>query len=120
MEVQIGARTEGPVTVIDVAGEVDLYTAPRLEEALTRGSAGAPPLVVVNLSRTTYMDSTALRVLTAALKRVHEREGTLTLVSTQPNIAKLFTITGLDQVFSIYADEPEAIEKARAHGSPQP
>jgi len=120
MELQIGARREGTVTVIDVAGEVDLYTAPRLEEALTSGSTGAPPLVVVNLSKATYMDSTALRVLTAALKRVRERDGALTLVSTHPKIAKLFTITGLDQVFSIYADEPEAIEKARAHESRQP
>jgi anti-sigma B factor antagonist len=120
MELQIGARTEGTVTVIDVAGEVDLYTAPRLEEALTRGAAGAPPLLVVNLSKTTYMDSTALRVLTAALKRIHERDGTLALVSTQPKIGKLFTITGLDQVFPIYSTEPEAIEKARAHGSRQP
>jgi anti-sigma B factor antagonist len=120
MELQVGARTEGPVTIIDVTGEVDLYTAPRLEEALARGSAGTPPLIVVNLSKTTYMDSTALRVLTAALKRVREREGALTLVSTQPKIAKLFTITGLDQVFPICATEPEAIERARAYGSRQP
>jgi len=120
MELQIGARTEGTVTVIDVAGEVDLYTAPRLEEALARGAAGAPPLVVVNLSKTTYMDSTALRVLTAALKRVRERDGALALVSTQPKIAKLFSITGLDQVFPICATEPEAIEKARTHGSGRP
>lgn len=114
MELQVGVRSNGGVAVVDVAGEVDLYTAPRLEEALTRAAAAAPPLVVVNLIHTTYLDSTALRVLTTALKRVRERDGEIALVSTQPKIAKLFSITGLDQLFPMCAAEGEAFDKVRA------
>ncbi len=119
MDFEVGVRSEGTVTVVDVAGEVDLYTAPRLEDALTRGATGAPPLVVVNLARTTYMDSTGLRVLTAALKRVRERDGELALVSTEAKIAKLFTITGLDQVFSLSATESEALARVRSRAPRQ-
>ncbi len=114
MELQITVRTEGSVSVVDVAGEVDLYTAPKFEEALTRAAAATPPLVIVNLTRTTYLDSTALRVLTAARKRVQERDGEIALVSTQPKIDKLFTITGLDQLFPLCATEGEALRKVRA------
>jgi len=115
MELQVGVRTDGGVSVVDVAGEVDLYTTPRLEEALARAAAGTPPLIVVNLTHTTYLDSTALRVLTAARKRVREREGDIALVSTQPKIAKLLSITGLDQLFPLCATEGEALHKVRGH-----
>ncbi len=120
MELQVEVRTNGGVSVVDVAGEVDLYTVPRLEEALARAAAGTPPLVVVDLTRTTYLDSTALRVLTAALKRAREREGEFALVSTQPKIAKLFSITGLDQLFPLCATEDEAIQKVRTRSPRRP
>ncbi len=118
MELQVEVRSHGGVSVVDVAGEVDLYTAPRLEEALTRAAAADPPLIVVNLARTTYLDSTALRVLTAARRRAQERSGDIALVTTQPKIAKLFTITGLDQLFPLCATEGEALERVRA-GAPR-
>ncbi len=118
MELQVDVRNHGSVSVVDVAGEVDLYTAPRLEEALTRAAAATPPRIVVNLTRTTYLDSTALRVLTAARKRVQERSGEIALVATQPKITKLLTITGLDQLFLLCATEGEALERVQA-GAPR-
>ena len=114
MDLQVGTRTQDAVTVVDVAGEVDLYTVPRLEEALAKISPTVPPRIVVNLTRTTYLDSTALRVLTATLKRVREQRGEIALVITQPKIVKLFTITGLDQVIPICGTESEAFGRVRA------
>ncbi|HET7263668.1 MAG TPA: STAS domain-containing protein [bacterium] len=111
MELDVAVRTNGDVTVVDVAGEVDLYTAPRLEEALTKAAGRTPPLIVVNLGRTTYLDSTALRVLTAVFKRVRERRGEMAIAEVQPKIAKLFTLTGLDQVLPLYPTEREALAK---------
>ncbi|HEV2357534.1 MAG TPA: STAS domain-containing protein [bacterium] len=111
MELDVAVRTADGVTVVDVAGEVDLYTAPRLEEALAKASGRTPPLIVVNLGRTTYLDSTALRVLTAMFKRVRERQGEMAIAEVQPKIAKLFTLTGLDQVLPICSTEREALEK---------
>jgi len=119
MELQLAVRTDGAVAVVTITGEVDLYTAPRLEEALVRACAETPPRVVVNLAGVVYMDSTALRVLTAALKRVRERGGELAIVVTQPKIAKLFTITGLDQLFPICPTEAEALAHAGSHAPSQ-
>ena len=111
MELDVATRNSGNVTIIDVAGEVDLYTAPRLEEALAKASGRTPPLIVVNLGKTTYLDSTALRVLTAVFKRVRERHGEMAIAEVQPKIAKLFTLTGLDQVMPLCPTEREALDK---------
>jgi anti-sigma B factor antagonist len=111
MDLDVAVRTDGNVTVVDVSGEVDLYTAPRLEEALTKASGRTPPLIVVNLGRTTYLDSTALRVLTAVFKRVRERHGGMAIAAVQPKIAKLFTLTGLDQLLPLCPTEREALDK---------
>jgi anti-sigma B factor antagonist len=118
MELDVAVRTDGNVTVVDVSGEVDLYTAPRLEEALAKASGRTPPLIVVNLGRTTYLDSTALRVLTAIFKRVRERQGEMAIAEVQPKIAKLFTLTGLDQVLPLCPTEREALDKV--HQPPAP
>lgn len=113
MDLDVAVRTDGNVTVVDVSGEVDLYTAPRLEEALAKASGRTPPLIVVNLGRTTYLDSTALRVLTAVFKRVRERQGEMAIAEVQPKIAKLFTLTGLDQVMPLCPTEREALDKVQ-------
>ncbi len=115
MDLQIRVRTIDGVTILDVIGEVDLYTAPQLEEGL-RKAAGAPaPLLAVNLSAVAYLDSTALRVLTNVHKQVQERQGAMVVIAGQPTIQKIFRITGLGTVLHVVATEREAIERLNAH-----
>ena len=66
--------------------------------------------IVVDLTDTTFLDSTALGVLIGAVKRLRSRDGVLTIVNIDPNIAKTFEITGLDQIFTIRPTRDEAIE----------
>lgn len=113
MDLQINARTIDGVTILDVVGEVDLYTAPQLEEGLRKASSGTRPLLAVNLTRVTYLDSTALSVLTESHKRVQVRQGAMVVIATQPTIQKIFRITGLGTVLPVVATEGEAIEQLR-------
>ena len=64
----------------------------------------------MDLTETSFLDSTALGVLIGAVKRLRSRDGVLTIVNTDPNIAKTFEITGLDQIFTIRPTRDEAIE----------
>jgi anti-sigma B factor antagonist len=66
--------------------------------------------VAGDLTNTTFLDSTALGVLIGAVKRLRSRDGVLTIVNTDPNIAKTFEITGLDQIFTIRPTRDEAVE----------
>ena len=95
--------------VIAVRGEIDLFTAPELKQKLTDAIEGGKSRLVVDLTATTFLDSTALGVLIGAVKRLRSREGALVIVNVDQNIAKTFEITGLDQIFTIRATRDEAL-----------
>jgi anti-sigma B factor antagonist len=95
--------------VISLAGEVDLYTAPEFKQQLLEVISEGAQTVIVDLTDTTFIDSTTLGVLVGGIKRLRESDGRLTLVCSDPNIAKIFEITGLDRVFSIYTTRDDAI-----------
>jgi anti-sigma B factor antagonist len=99
----------GGPQVIAVEGEIDLFTAPALGEALTAAIDGGLRQIVVDLTATRFLDSTALGVLIAANKRLDEHEGRLTIVNVDESIAKTFEITGLDHVFTMVATRAEAV-----------
>jgi anti-sigma B factor antagonist len=97
-----------PYTVLAVKGEVDVYTAPRLREKLVELVSQGKRQVVVDLEGVEFLDSTGLGVLVGGLKRLRSHDGDLSLVCTQPRILKVFEITGLTNVFSIFASADEA------------
>jgi len=103
--------------VVAVRGEIDLFTAPDLKATLLSAIDAGKSRIVVDLTDTAFLDSTALGVLIGAIKRVRARDGALTIVNTDPNIAKTFEITGLDQIFTITETRDEAI--AALDGDPQ-
>jgi anti-sigma B factor antagonist len=96
------SREAGDWTVVDVKGEVDLYTAPRLKALLTDLTASGRTNIAVDFAGVEFMDSTGLGVLISGLKRCREAGGTLALVSPIEPVRKILTITGLDQVFAIH------------------
>ncbi|MBW3592176.1 MAG: STAS domain-containing protein [Actinobacteria bacterium] len=105
--------------VISLAGEVDLYTAPEFKEQLLEIVGKGGKEVVVDLSNTTFIDSTTLGVLVGGVKRLRPNGGQLTLVCSDRNITKIFEITGLDKVFPIYASRAEAVENIGASDAAQ-
>jgi anti-sigma B factor antagonist len=95
--------------VVDVAGEVDVYTAPTLRDHISQLVADGQYHLVLDLEEVAFLDSTGLGVLVGGLKRVRAHEGTLSLVCTQERILKVFRITGLTKVFPIHASVPDAL-----------
>ena len=96
--------------VVAVSGEIDLFTAPELKSALSEAIESGHTRIVVDLTDTTFLDSTALGVLIGAVKRLRSRDGRLTIVNVDDNIAKTFEITGLDQIFPISSTRDEAVK----------
>src|SRR5213080_1914821 len=109
--------TDG-VYVISLVGEVDLYTAPEFKQQLLDVIAKGGREVVVDFSNTTFIDSTTLGVLVGGVKRLRTNEGQLSLVCSDRNITKIFEITGLDRVFSIYPTRSEAVSKVGTSSQP--
>ena len=103
--------------VVAVRGEIDLFTAPELKKTLADAIENGATRVVVDLSETTFLDSTALGVLIGAVKRLRSRDGQLVIVNTDANIAKTFEITGLDQIFTILDTRDAAVDALDGAGS---
>ena len=84
-------------------GEIDLYTAPRLQSELTAVIAGAAaaPRVVVDMSGVDFCASTGMNVLRACLRQARERGGELELAAPHPAVRKILAVTGLDAVFTL-------------------
>jgi len=106
--------TEHPIDnerhVLAVRGEIDLFTAPELKQVLAESIESGRVRIIVDLTNTTFLDSTALGVLIGAVKRLRSRDGALAIVNVDDNIAKTFEITGLDQIFTIVPTRDEAVD----------
>jgi anti-sigma B factor antagonist len=111
-------RVEDGTYVISLAGEVDLYTAPEFKQQLLNVIGEGGKDVVVDFTDTTFIDSTTLGVLVGGVKRLRAQEGRLSLVCSDRNITKIFEITGLDRVFTIYPSRDEALAKTGASSQP--
>ncbi|GLY26032.1 anti-sigma B factor antagonist [Micromonospora pallida] len=109
MELSLATHGEGEHTVLEVGGEVDVYTAPRLRERLIELIDGGARKVVVDLGRVDFLDSTGLGVLVGALKRLRSVGGTFALVCDKEPLLKIFRITALDQVFPLHPTVAAAI-----------
>jgi len=95
--------------VIALSGEVDLYTAPEFKQQLLDVIGNGAKNVIVDFTDTSFIDSTTLGVLVGGVKRLRPNEGQLSLVCSDRNITKIFEITGLDRVFTIYPTREEAV-----------
>lgn len=102
MDLSLSTRPEGDRTVIEVGGEVDVYTAPRLRERIAELVEDGHHDLVIDLDGVEFLDSTGLGVLVGGLKRVRTHEGSLRIVCTQDRVLKVFRITGLTKVFAIH------------------
>jgi len=113
VDLKLGHHARDGIEVIDVQGEIDIYTAPRLRELLIDLVSQGEYRLVVNLDQVGFLDSTGLGVLVGGLRRVRARDGSLDLVCTQQPILKILKITGLTEVFGIYETVDQAIAAAK-------
>ena len=113
MDLKLGHYAKDGIEVIDVQGEIDMYTVPRLRELVIDLVSKGSYRLVVNLDKVGFLDSTGLGVLVGGLRRVRVHDGSLDLVCTQQRILKIFRITGLMEVFGIYETVDQAIAARR-------
>ena len=94
-------KLNGDTQVVAVTGEIDLFTAPEFKQRVSAPIDAGRSNVIVDLSATTFIDSSSLGVLIGAHRRLKLRGGTLVVVCDNEAIVKTFRITGLDGVFTL-------------------
>ncbi len=114
MDLKLSHYDKRGIEVVDVEGEVDIYTAPRLRDLLIELVSENRYRIIVNLGKVEFLDSTGLGVLVGGLKRVRAHDGSLDVVCTQERILKIFRMTGLTKVFGIHETVDRAIAAREA------
>ncbi|MDQ2679548.1 MAG: STAS domain-containing protein [Candidatus Eremiobacteraeota bacterium] len=109
MDIKLNVKeVKGEGYVVELNGEIDVYTSPKVKDAISELIDQGHYNLVINLEKVRYIDSTGLGVLIGGLKRVREHGGSVNLVCTNPQIKKIFDITGLVKIFGIFDDEDSA------------
>jgi anti-sigma B factor antagonist len=96
--------------LVAVKGEIDLFTAPEFKQRVSAPIDAGRHNIVVDLSGTTFIDSSSLGVLIGAHRRLKLRGGSLVVVCDNDAIVKTFRITGLDGVFTLVPSLDDAFD----------
>ena len=106
-------RPSADLAIVELEGEVDIYSSPQFREALSQGIGEGATRVVVDLAKVTFIDSTALGVVVGGVKGLRARGGSLDIVCHDENIRRIFEITGLDRILGMYQSRDEALGAAK-------
>jgi anti-sigma B factor antagonist len=87
--------------VVAVRGEVDLFTAPEFKQRVMAPITAGVEHVIVDLTETTFIDSSSLGALIGAHRRLKSRGGRLVVACSNDAILRTLRITGLDGVFKL-------------------
>ena len=108
-ELTVSTRDEGGCAVLTVVGEIDVYTAAVLRDAMQRLMNRGRVRLVLDLSGVPFCDSTGLGVLVGGFKHTRARGGSFRLVNVSAHLERVLRITGLNKVFAVHADVDAAI-----------
>lgn len=110
IRLETGFRDIGDRRVLDVVGEIDVYTAPQFKEAVNTALADGEKHLLINMAGVTYMDSSGFGTLLSATKRLRPQGGTVNLVKCNSAIDRILRITRLNTIFSTFDNLDEAIQ----------
>jgi anti-anti-sigma factor len=100
------------VVVANLSGEIDIANAEALGDALARAVPNHAHGLVLDLTRTSYIDSSGIRVLFATDERLRRRGQRLRVVlPTDALIRRALVMTGVDTVIPLDATAEQALEE---------
>lgn len=117
MNLQTRLKEINDSPVIELKGEMDLFTFPVFKDSLFEVIESGRMDIVVDLTGLDFIDSTGLAILLAAFRELRDHGGSMRIVCDNNAIRKVFDKTGLDRVFPIYLSYLECLEERRP--SPQ-
>jgi anti-sigma B factor antagonist len=103
----ITEETEGQ-TRIALVGELDIASAPEFEQGLEKVEAGVPEVLLLDLRKVEFIDSTGLRAVIAADERARSAGRRFVIIRGTPAVERVLSVTQLDQRLEI-VDDPASV-----------
>lgn len=102
-------QAENGVTVVAPTGRLDVAGAPALKDAISEVVKNGPTSVVIDMEGVSFVDSTGLGSVIAALKEIRSSQGQLRLAAPNQQVRVVLELTTLDRVFPYFATVEEAL-----------
>lgn len=99
--IELQVDRNGSSANVQVTGEIDLTSAPRLDDEVTALIEDSVTDLAIGLGAVSFMDSTGLRVLLKASKMLDSAGGNLVLSQPSDPVRRLLEVSGLDTHFQI-------------------
>ena len=113
MNLLIDTQTHEQTYIIDVRGEIDLYSSPKMREAIFKAmKRHHPPTIIIDLTHVTYTDSSGIATLVEGLQLSRESQTTFKLVGLSRAVLEVFQLARLETVFEIYPTREAALGNA--------
>ena len=98
------------LVVIKISGDIDALTAPEItvhiRDHISKGNVN----LVTDMNAVEYTSSAGLRMMLAAVKETRSKDGDMRLANIQPDVLKVLTLTGFNNILKIYPDVNAAVE----------
>ncbi len=114
LDLNVSVREKNSVPIIDLEGEIDVYTYPKLSDALKLVFDKYPTVkdLIINLNNVRYIDSTGLGVIANGANQISKiSNGYITIINATPQIRKIFDVSGLVSTnFYLFDNEDVALQ----------
>ena len=101
---EIQSEQTGKFAIIEVAGEVDLYSSPKIRKEIVDFINKKLPVIIIDLSGVSYMDSSGVATMVEGLQLTERYDGKFYLCGLQSMVREVFALSRLDTVFKIFDD----------------
>ena len=99
---------ENGVHIVELSGEVDLHHSPRLREVLLGHAEAKRPVLLLDLSEVSYIDSSGLATMIEYLQKALKYKGRLALTGVSERLRTIFDLARLGEIFAIHPNVAEA------------
>lgn len=113
--VNVVARVDATVPICEVEGEIDASNVESVLEQLLRSAPEDSPGLVLDLTRTVYLDSAGVRILFELARRLRTRRQELRIaVPSNGIVRRVLVLTALADVVPLHEDAADAATVLRA------
>jgi len=114
IRLETGLKEIDGTKILDVTGEIDVYTAPQFKEAVNGIIAAGQKHLIIDMGDVTYMDSSGFGILLSATRRLRPQGGTINLVRCNTAIDRILRITRLNTVFATFDNVDDALKATQS------
>ncbi len=107
-------RSQPGLVIIDLAGDINSFAEPALNQAFNEAESFNPETVMLNFTRVNYINSTGIALIVGLLARARKMRRSLVVCGLSEHYLEIFQITRLSDFMLIYPDEPSALRASQS------